>query len=84
MYGHRNVKKKSHGCTEAFQPRRQYYKRSITKRHTHTHTLVSRPNHPEAEFRQFIKQDDRSDVLESAVITDERNEPWLLRDAELN
>lgn len=63
---------------------------SITKEalqkdtHTHTHTLVSRPNHPEAEFRQFIKQDDRSDVLESAVITDERNEPWLLRDAELN
>lgn len=55
---------------------------NITKKHSikhykiHTRTLVSRPNSPEIEYRQFVKQqDDRSNVSESVVVSDGWNEP---------
>lgn len=60
---------------------------NITKEHSikhykiHTRTLVSRPNSPEIEYRQFVKQqDDRSNVSESVVISDEWNEPGSLNE----
>lgn len=46
---------------------------NITKEHSikhykkHTRTLVSRPNSPERENRQFVKQDNRSNVSESVA-----------------
>lgn len=52
---------------------------NITKEHsikhykTHTRTSVSRPNSPQREYRQFVKQD-RSDVSESVAVGDEWNE----------
>lgn len=55
---------------------------SITKEHSlkrykiHARTLVSRPNSPEKEYRQCVKQqDDRSNVSESVAVSDEWNEP---------
>lgn len=59
---------------------------NITKEHSikhykiHTRTLVSRPNSPEREYRQFVKQqDDRSNVSESVALSDEWNEPGSLQ-----
>lgn len=71
---------KTHGCTEAFPPKTtilQNNQLSITK---YTLTLVSKPNGPQQEYRQFVKQqEDRSNVLEPVAVSDEWNEPGSLQ-----
>lgn len=59
---------------------------NITKEHsikhykTHTRTLVSGPNSPKREDRQFVKQqDDRSNASESVAVGDEWNKPGSLQ-----